>query len=1275
MSYRLDRIATWIAVLLCVAVGVVEIVDRSGLLRRLVEDHLGRQVAEAGGRLRVGGASWRWLRPGLELSEVRLSDADARQVGYADRIAVYFDARFNRPWLAGVSIDQSKLVLSQGLYDLLETTRSRSEEPDATPLPSWPERLASAPPVLVRQLEIESLGPGAAVPLALGTADLWLAPPMNLAGRPTLGGLVRPVAGTGRTPQALQLSGALDTAGAGSADDAILWTLAGTGLPLNDLSRLLPGLAALGLQGEASLSGELRLPLGPVGQPEAHLEWGCPQFETKPVFGGLALADASVEARLEFEPRAGDGLYTHDAWSLRVAAAGDLGVTPWKLEALGGRWAGQGRSLDLRAQLDAVDFGSALPLPERSGEGDDVEVPDWLAALRASLPPQALRPTNDALVALGLGGPMGLDVGLHVRREGPEIALSGPAEVAAFLRPSRESTLTYSGWMEGSGRRFGYPITANMQGGTAAFAIPIEKPRDWQLHLAGLRGQRRNDLATPQNEGEATAQLTFEGRVAGPRERRRDGRTLVDLDMDLGLAGVHLQGETIDALQELHLGLDLEQEFAPRGGFADCRVRFVRRAPRPGLQPWVDVHWRAGRGTEARSGLAFEDSEGWLAVRWTEPRWHDEQWPMPDPEPTLAPGDFGVQLNATGAVPAMPGTRWSLAMSNRSERDAEAAEPDGELPRIEDLQLQLQDLPLESPALHDALENLGSGSDARFAELGLVGPATVHVLRTQARPGREVRQDLWVSAAALSLGREATGPLAGAPPIANLRGWTRLRERGDASAETPGDRQLQLIAVGELAGAGQALLNAGGTLDSDLRMDVHATGIDPDTTDFGGAARPEALDWLEGEFDALLSIDLSRPDEPGVHTSVRLRDNRIDGLGPEIGGLDGVLGLDGERLSSERLSLELGATPARLEDFEATLDGERVAARVWIEDLPLSASELLEFAPEGPWREVLEYGRWRGRMDVQGALLELRDGDEFLVRGPVVPKDVYLEVGLPLQVSRARLEIDRLRVRNGRVAIDGRATNVYGSLGGRRLAEGRFELGYSDGELRLREITGRLAGGELGSSGDGQSSQLSIDLIEPYRFDLRLFGRELEVDQVVADLFGSVLESRGQLDLEVSLFGRLEDPFSWWGRGSLALRKARLWSLPVVRELFGALGYEATATFDWMRTRFDLEDGQVILSEAEAHSPIVRLVGGGRLGLDGTLEQDYDLRYSFVDRFGFLSEVLYWAQARLLAVAVRGDMGRPSVSVRNSILDVFTGDPEPRPSLPLPPASPLPARF
>jgi hypothetical protein len=1303
MNPRLDRIATWVAALLCIAVAAVEVVDHSGLLRRLVEDRLGRQAAEAGGRLRVGSASWRWWRPGLELGEVRLSDADGRQVGYADRIGVYLDARVGRPWLAGVSIDQSKLVLSQGLYDLLETTRTRAGEPEVDALVSWPERLASAPPILARQLEIESLGPNAAVPLPLGTADLWLAPPKNLAGQPTLGGLMRPVAGTGRTPQALQLSGALDSGAAGSADDAIRLTLAGTELPLDDLSRLLPGLRALGLEGTGRLSGELSLPLGPAGQPAGQLEWSCGSFRTRPVFGGLALREASIGARLEFAPRAGDGLYAHDAWSLRIESAGRLGATPVEVEVFAGRWAGQGRSVDLRARLSTLDFGAPLPLPERTTEASPVDVPDWLAALRASLPPEALRPTDDALVALGLGGPMQLDLGLHVRRKGPEIALDGPAEFAAFLRPSPGSSLTYSGWQEDSGRRFGYPITARLEGGTAAFGLPFAAPSTWQLHLADLHGTRANAGAPANGERPAAARLDFEGRVGGPREPRRDGRTLVDLDLDLELAGVRLDRETIGALEELHLGIDLEEAFAPRDGIADCRVRLERRSPRPGLQPWVDVAWRGGRGTESLSGLGFIDSEGWLSVRWSAPRWHDEDWPMPDPEPTLAPGDFGVELAASGGLGALSDARWTLALTNRTELDAEMPEPEGERPRIEDLRLSLRELPLESEELYDAVERLTPGEGERLRELGLSGSAAVTVQRTLARADRDPVQTLGSSMSDLALRQVDEGPLAAAPPVSGLRGWTLLNQ-GAA------DRKLHLSLVGELGaiadavsagdapssssagGGGQVLLHAAGTLERDLRLDVRVSGIDPRSTDFGAASRPEALEWLEGKFDARLSVDLTRP-ESSFNTSVRLRDNRLRGLGdlsmtagrgapgvrdrngPEIAGLDGLLHLEGERLTSERLLLELGTTPVRLEDFEAGLDGERVAARVWIEDLPLNASELLEFAPEGQWREVLEYGRWRGRLDVQGALLELRDGDEFLVRGPVVPKDVYLEVGLPLQVSRARIEVDRLRVRDGRVALDGRATDVYGSLGGRRLAEGRFELGYSDGELRLREIHGRLAGGDLGASADGQASQLSLDLVEPYRFDLRLFGREFEVDQVVADLFGSVLESRGELDLEVSLFGRLEDPFSWWGRGSLALRRARLWSLPVVRELFGALGYEATANFDWMRTRFDLEDGQVLLSDAEAHSPLVRLVGGGRMGLDGTLEQDYDLRYSFVDRFGLLSKILYWAQARLLAVAVRGDMGRPRVSVRNSILSVFTGDPEPRPSLPLPPASPLPERF
>lgn len=1308
MTARIDRLATFLAALLCLLVGGLEIVDRSGWLRRMAEDSLGRQVAEAGGKLRIGDVHWRWLRPSLDLSELRLSDADGREVGFAERVIVHVDLRVGRPWLAGVSIDRSKLVLSQGLYDLAENTRSRDGSEATRPAQDWRERLSNAPPVLVRQLEIESLGPDAVAANDLGTADLWLAPSNDPEKRATLGGLVRPVAGTGRTPQALQLSGALDPAGPGSADDAIVCSLSGTRLPLDDLSRLFPGLHALGLQGFADLSGQLRLPLGPTGQPEGQLDWRTESFSTDPLLGDMAIEDASLDARVEFSPRAGDGLYAHEAWAVRFEGDGRLGETPWRLEALGGRWAGERRSLDLAVRLDPLDLGTLRPLPDVEAEST-YQAPDWLAALENTLPAAAQNPLDQTLTALGLAGPVGLDVGWQIRKSSEEFTLRGSSEIAAFLRPQAGTSLTYQGWLERSGRRFGYPIRADLIGGTAAFAIQLDRPEHWELHLAALQGTKQNAIPEEPSaidEDSAVvprplAEIRCEGRIAGPREARRDERALVDLDLDLRLADVQLNDSTIQPLKHLYLGLDVGAELSPTGGYANANVRLVRKAPRPGLQPWVDVSWDAATGRERRTGLAFHSDRGRLAARWNEPCWNDETWPMPDPHPELKTGDFGVQLQATGQFPEADGTGWALRLLTRTEGGIREPESTAKSPRVTDLEFELADLPLDNPLLPAAMERLTGNEQQQLKDAGLSGPVQVRVQRIGAQPLGAIEQWVNITAQALQWTPNPEGP--SAPPLDNLRGWALWTERdapGDSPAlGNPNVLPLRLEADSDLRGAGQARMTAHSQPSGPWFLSVDATGLDPVRSDFGEAARPEGLELLGGAFDAHLKVGLADSgSEPEIDTAIRLRGNTLSGIGsspvsstagskasspgsasrvagPTLRDLDGILRLEGERLLSERLTLGLGSTPVRLEEFSASTDGSRVSGRVWIEDLPLNAREFLEWAPGDEWREVLEYGRWRGRLDVQGARMQVRDSGELLIDGPVIAKDVYLEVGLPLQISRARFDLERLRVRDGRVAVDGHATDVYGSLGSRRLAEGGFQLAFSDGELRLRDVSGRLAGGNLGASADGQPSQFSIDMVAPYRYDLRLFGSEFDVDQVVADLFGSALESSGQLDLEVSLFGELEDPFSWWGRGSLALRQARLWSLPVVRELFGALGYEATATFDWMRTRFDLEDGQVYLSDAEAHSPLVRLVGGGRLGLDGTLEQDYDLRYSFVDRFGYFSQVIYWAQSRLVRVSLRGDMGRPRVAVRNPILDVFGGPRASRPSLPLPPATPLPRRF
>jgi len=92
-------------------------------------------------------------------------------------------------------------------------------------------------------------------------------------------------------------------------------------------------------------------------------------------------------------------------------------------------------------------------------------------------------------------------------------------------------------------------------------------------------------------------------------------------------------------------------------------------------------------------------------------------------------------------------------------------------------------------------------------------------------------------------------------------------------------------------------------------------------------------------------------------------------------------------------------------------------------------------------------------------------------------------------------------------------------------------------------------------------------------------------------------------------------------------------------------------------------------------SPLLRLEGSGRLGLDGRLRHDFEVRYSVVDRMGPFTRLLYWIQNNLLRVAVRGDIARPVVILRGTFLDLFRERDSLERHLPLPAFAPLPARF
>ena len=86
------------------------------------------------------------------------------------------------------------------------------------------------------------------------------------------------------------------------------------------------------------------------------------------------------------------------------------------------------------------------------------------------------------------------------------------------------------------------------------------------------------------------------------------------------------------------------------------------------------------------------------------------------------------------------------------------------------------------------------------------------------------------------------------------------------------------------------------------------------------------------------------------------------------------------------------------------------------------------------------------------------------------------------------------------------------------------------------------------------------------------------------------------------------------GRGSIHLERSRLWSIPLFRELLREFGLDHTVMFDEVRFDFEIDDKVIKMEGVELRSPLLKLVGGGTLDLEGRLDQELEVHYSIVDK-------------------------------------------------------------
>lgn len=856
----------------------------------------------------------------------------------------------------------------------------------------------------------------------------------------------------------------------------------------------------------------------------------------------------------------------------------------------------------------------------------------------------------------------GLDPGGEVRALGAA-RLTGLAQprlerLAIQFEPDRRMSLRYVGWPEESGERHGFPLRARELEGRVVLGVEPETGRGFELGLVGVRARH--------SSGVVLGNGWIGSRLPAERGLRRDPRVLLRLEVPSLAVGPDL----FEGLSGLGAGFELERFLELDSGEASAVVRLdgTRQAPGIGIQ--VDASFRGVSGRARELPAPFEAASGALVLRYT-----DRAFPA-DPAPGVRAGrEAGLALAARGRLADQPETALQFELGLRQERAPEGSRD------WRRLALEARDLALPSPAFDLALAREPEAREA-LAELAPSGRLRGRLERWEA-PGATPIERLTVASEQLRLG--------GLEPLAEAvwAGEARV-ERESPRSELPADpadpaeappARPRLAARFASAPAGRGCLLVEAGLAAGLELELCWDGAsleDPALARLAGLPADAGTPPLGGRFDLRAELAPERPPE----ASLWLRHSRLSQGRLALEALEGRLTLSSRGLRGELLEGRLVRTPVVVKDLELVPPGEGRAARasgtLWITDLPLDAEHLAPWLSAEQLDSLFESSRWRGTLDILGAEFKAEKDPagqlEASLSGPLVPHDVYLEAGIPLRFASARLLLGQLILSEGRLRGFAEISELYGSIAERSISDLAGVLTYSDGRLQLSDVSGQFCGGALSSRG-GQGTLLQLDLTPGYPLELALELEGASVRELLRELFPGQLDNRGELDLELRLGGEPAAPLSWQGDGSLRLFNARLWSVPVIRELFGVLGFDATATFDWMRTRFHLERGSLRLDQAVAHSPLFNLVGGGRLDLDGRLDQTYTLSYALVDRLGRLSRLFYFFQDRVVTLRISGDMARPEVRLQNVLTRLFGSEPERLPRPAPPPPRGLPERF
>lgn len=997
------------------------------------------------------------------------------------------------------------------------------------------------------------------------------------------------------------------------------------------------------------------------------LSLGAPARDSNDPSGfGFEVSTAQVRAR--FEPTRTGHWLDPAAYKIRGELTGRARGTTGP-DAL--------PTLEFPIEVDASLFGAAPPgrhgiarvrVPNMPvGPALQKRVVAWTERLELG---EVTTHTQDVIDALNLTGEGRLEVVAEYPEREQSEAESGPIapRILIAFDPSGTTGLTYRGFRTRSGVAHGFPLVG--AGARGRFTATIDPAREVTYELGLV------DLSIESEVGRVRA----EGTLARRPPARRAVKSGVDLDLRLETDGLQIGPQIPEAIRGLQVGFDLDSIAQLDDGTASARVHIRDRTAEPGSRLSVDVGFEGVAGLAHQAPVPFHDGEGDVLLRWTG---QTEQ---------LEEGSrrgFGVALRGRALPQAAPDAPLDLSVALRSADPGEARPPGSA--GIFALAVDWDDFDLEPDwlrALAEPRPRLSRPADVReMVELEGRGNFTFSLARPKQGAARAERLSVEV--------REATVTWPDPRVVIDSVGGRILLKDETDLFDRPGSADDKRFLRADLRGLGPDRSRMQAEIRSKGEPEVVAwvSGLDlrGDLMASFGRASEQVLGRVDARIDVDLDEDFAPQLPPGVQAQLRgnkIQLERADREPLNLENFRGQVRIAEGSIYSELIEARHVRTPLVIRGLEVHADPKtratKVAGNLWVEDLPLDRAHLQPLVDPTALSAWIERLRWRGNLDIRGAHFEtdFRPGRPgvFKVSGEFVPTDLFLVIGLPLQLSSARINVQQLIAsKSTGVRANGEVSELYGTVAGRSLTGLKSVISYTAGRLSLANLSGEFAGGSVrGLGGDAnKGSAIAVETVAPHRFEVALHFERVLVNELLEGLFPSGGSDLGDLGLDLFLEGRRGDLLGLAGNGKLEILGARLYSLPVVRELFALLGLDSTATFDGMSTSFRLADGVIDLIDARATSPLVQLVGGGTLDFDGSLDQEYSLTYSFIDRFGFVSRMFYWVQDRVWRVSIGGDMGRPRVRLYNGLLDLILRPfrKRNRIGLPLPSPQPLEDRF